>query len=212
MLGRGLLGGDQRLTDTHESVGETLAESLGVAGCVRLGDLLSQQLALTSMCVNEGGGAWVMYTYMYILRMQHIPLHTVYPLTLSFTYSLTQSPTHSLTHSPTYPTHSPTHPLTHSPTHPLTHSPTHSLIHPPIHSLTHPPTHSFTHLSTLSPTHPLTHLSTPSPTHSLIPSYYPLSYSHSLFESSSWQQSVHCLQFTTQLVHSLHQLTTVQMN
>ena len=49
-LGGGSPGGDQGLPDAGERVGETLPQSLGVAGGVRLGYLPSQLLGLT------GGG------------------------------------------------------------------------------------------------------------------------------------------------------------
>ena len=47
VLRGGSSGGDQGLSDSGEGVGETLPQSLGMAGGVRLRYLLGQQLALT---------------------------------------------------------------------------------------------------------------------------------------------------------------------
>ena len=52
LLGGGSPGGDQGLPDAGERVRETLPQSLGMAGRVRFGYLLSQLLALTG---GEGG-------------------------------------------------------------------------------------------------------------------------------------------------------------
>ena len=54
LLGGGSPGGDQGLPDAGERVRETLPQSLGMAGRVRFGYLLSQLLALT----DGEGGKW----------------------------------------------------------------------------------------------------------------------------------------------------------
>lgn len=61
VLGCGPFYSDQSLTNTCESIWETLSEPLGMAGCVGLGNLLGEYLALTGVRERDSRqrGKWM---------------------------------------------------------------------------------------------------------------------------------------------------------